>query len=466
MDKNTLFARLFALLLAALLLCSAAFAEETDEAALEQQYEAAAALMEAGDYEAAMKAFEALGDYSDSKTQLSAAKRQWKRQSYKNAVALFKEERYYEARDIFEALGNYENSSDYAYKCMLRIRIIEYAEAEAFFKEGDYESAKTLFEGLGKYRDSRDRAAEAEAMIQAGIQAEREAELFKEAEALCAEGRYEEAREALILAGPYPGATELLYEVAEIIARENVYARAVQAHADGDDAKALLMFETLGDYEDSVQQADAIRNSGVDVSYADENQRQYDKAVLLHELRRDDEANAIYESLGKFSNAAAMIRPEIRVIRAEELRDDSTSPLSEVFVAPDGSRHVYRIYKGVHKWVEAKAFCELMGGHLATMTTPEENAFVYKFMRDSGYLTAYFGLCDEKRVGDWVWVTGEPFEYTFWHRGEPSRSGRERYGMYFYKHTDGSWNDAHFYEDAEVDPGCSYICEWDLPAEE
>ena len=114
------------------------------------------------------------------------------------------------------------------------------------------------------------------------------------------------------------------------------------------------------------------------------------------------------------------------------------------------------------KWRQAQVFCELLGGHLATLTTAEENDFVYGFMRDCGYLTAYFGLSDEARTGDWIWVTGEPFEYTNWHRNEPSRSAKERYGMYFYKHLDGTWNDSHFYEYAEVDPGCSFICEWDL----
>lgn len=49
-----------------------------------------------------------------------------------------------------------------------------------------------------------------------------------------------------------------------------------------------------------------------------------------------------------------------------------------------------------------------------------------------------------------------------WHENEPSRSAKERYGMYFYKHLDGTWNDSHFYETAKVDPGCSYICEWDV----
>ena len=175
-----------------------------------------------------------------------------------------------------------------------------------------------------------------------------------------------------------------------------------------------------------------------------------------------DEANALFESLGDFSNAAVMVMPEMEPITALQLRDDKTSDKSEIFTAPDGTKHQYQIFKGVPKWRQAQVFCELLGGHLATLTTAEENDFVYGFMRDCGYLTAYFGLSDEARTGDWIWVTGEPFEYTNWHRNEPSRSAKERYGMYFYKHLDGTWNDSHFYEYAEVDPGCSFICEWNL----
>ena len=175
-----------------------------------------------------------------------------------------------------------------------------------------------------------------------------------------------------------------------------------------------------------------------------------------------DTANALFESLGDFSNASVMVMPEMEPITAVQLRDDNTSEKSEIFTAPDGTKHQYQIFKGVPTWRQAQVFCELLGGHLATLTSAEENDFVYHFMRDSGYLTAFFGLSDEARTGDWIWVTGEPFDYVNWHKNEPSRSAKERYGMYFYKHLDGTWNDSHFYETAKVDPGCSYICEWDV----
>ena len=122
---------------------------------------------------------------------------------------------------------------------------------------------------------------------------------------------------------------------------------------------------------------------------------------------------------------------------------------------------MYRMYRGVKYWVEARAFCEALGGHMATLTTPEENQFVHNYMKENGFTTAYFGLMDEERDRTWVWVTGEPVEYTNWDSNEPSYSTHERYGMYFYKHTKGTWNDSHFYEHWD-NQEWSYFCEWDL----
>ena len=55
--------KLLAVMLAAIALCTCAVAEEADPAAA---YEAAMALYEAKEYEQAISAFEALGDYENS----------------------------------------------------------------------------------------------------------------------------------------------------------------------------------------------------------------------------------------------------------------------------------------------------------------------------------------------------------------------------------------------------------------
>jgi hypothetical protein len=67
----------------------------------------------------------------------------------------------------------------------------------------------------------------------------------------------------------------------------------------------------------------------------------------------------------------------------------------------------------------AERFCESLGGHLATLTSPEENSFVLSFAYHvtSGYI--YFGLYYDWDDGSWKWVTGEPVEYTAWKTIEP-----------------------------------------------
>lgn len=426
-----------------------AFAEED----LQAKYEAAQELLTREEYEAAAEAFAELGDYEDSKNQ-------YKRARYNIALKHFDAEEYHEANAIFEELGDYKNSKKNAYTSFLRARIIDFKQAKALYEAGEYEEAKAMFEALGNYEDAKKRAAEAEARIQEKLQAQAEAESYEKAVKLLEEKDYKAAYDAFIQAGPVEGSTEGMYQAVYGMAYEQVYADAQAALANGENALAKLAFETLGDYLDSAEKAKAI---AVDKPM-DKQEETYQKAHILRKLWKREEANALFAEVGDYKDAkdrVEIIAPQIDAIR---LRDDATTDFSDVFTAPDGTKHRYRIFKGVHTWVEAKFFCELMGGHLATITSHEENEFVYWFMRGNNFLTAYFGLSDEERVGNWIWVTGEPVEYTNWNRGEPSRSGKERYGMYLYLHEKGTWNDSHFYEtDKWGEPGCSFICEWDLP---
>jgi hypothetical protein len=88
-------------------------------------------------------------------------------------------------------------------------------------------------------------------------------------------------------------------------------------------------------------------------------------------------------------------------------------------------------------------------GYLATLTSPEENAFVTSllpFISDTG---AYLGgiQLDSSGANDqgWAWVTGEPWGYTNWAFGEPNNLDE----MYLRMWLDGyapyrarrSWND-------------------------
>ncbi|MBR5294130.1 MAG: hypothetical protein IKU31_05080, partial [Oscillospiraceae bacterium] len=104
--------------------------------------------------------------------------------------------------------------------------------------------------------------------------------------------------------------------------------------------------------------------------------------------------------------------------------------------------HTYQIYNCAPTWDEAKAHCEALGGHLATITSQEENDYLYHFIGSRNVTNAFFGYTDEAEEGTWVWVNGETSDYTNWHSGEPSNSNKkEHYAMFYKDFKDGTWND-------------------------
>ena len=88
-------------------------------------------------------------------------------------------------------------------------------------------------------------------------------------------------------------------------------------------------------------------------------------------------------------------------------------------------------------WDDAEDSCEARGGHLVTITSAEENAFVFGLVRcddDFWYvdmygnglgpwLGAYQPDGSEEPSGGWRWVTDEPFAYTNWEVGQPDEGG-------------------------------------------
>lgn len=127
------------------------------------------------------------------------------------------------------------------------------------------------------------------------------------------------------------------------------------------------------------------------------------------------------------------------------------------------NEHAYKIYDEALSWADAKNQCEVLGGHLATITSKAEDDFLYQYIKSKGFGTAYFGATDEEVEGTWKWVTGEAFDYSNWSPGEPNDFfGLEDYAMYYWSITDGTWNDAVYDVTFAYDyHGTAFICEWD-----
>ena len=123
--------------------------------------------------------------------------------------------------------------------------------------------------------------------------------------------------------------------------------------------------------------------------------------------------------------------------------------------------HHYYVYESEMTWDEAETFCENMGGHLVTITSAKEQAFVASLLEEHGDTDYMIGL--SYAFSDYgVWVTGEEVVYTNWGEGEPDHLDDQkicimangiRSGSGYYIAA-GQWDDLD-------DRGCPFICEWE-----
>ena len=112
----------------------------------------------------------------------------------------------------------------------------------------------------------------------------------------------------------------------------------------------------------------------------------------------------------------------------------------------------YYISEATPSWTEANEICNSLGGHLATLTSEEEQNFVASLL-DSNNSIYWIGLYQNTNSnsylepnGGWEWVTGENFNFNNWGDGEPNNSGDtgENYAFMHGLSTNNPliWNDA------------------------
>lgn len=130
------------------------------------------------------------------------------------------------------------------------------------------------------------------------------------------------------------------------------------------------------------------------------------------------------------------------------------------------NNHFYTIYDfspiasaETNTWENAFEYCEGVNGYLATITTKEENDFLFEYMKEQGYNNAYFGLTDSSWEGHWEWKNGTDLEYTNWGSNEPSGIDGANYAKLSTAHPDGTWSDGMFSN--SDNNGTAFICEWE-----
>ncbi len=119
--------------------------------------------------------------------------------------------------------------------------------------------------------------------------------------------------------------------------------------------------------------------------------------------------------------------------------------------------HTYHIVTGKYTWSEAKEMCEALGGHLATIVSPDEQRFLDRLNKSNK--NYWFGLYKGKNGNDeWGWVTEEALSITCWAQGEPNNYFTREYQFENAGVFGDGWNDCH---EKNISDISGFICEWD-----
>jgi len=175
----------------------------------EEKYQEAEALLTAGDYDAAATVFKSLGNYKDSaaradeaiETKYEAIEAQHA-EAYAAAEALLTVGDYDAAVRAFEKLGDYKDSAKRIEDVYEAKNAEAYAQAEDLLAKGKYDEAEAAFRGLGDFRDSRIRISDV-------VEAKNES-AYQEAAALYDSGEYALAYEKFRVLKGYKDVDKLL----------------------------------------------------------------------------------------------------------------------------------------------------------------------------------------------------------------------------------------------------------------
>ena len=193
-------------------------------------------------------------------------------------------------------------------------------------------------------------------------------------------------------------------------------------------------------------------------------------------LTSDKDDNAIDESNSQ--------KEEIITTESDPVENEPEEELDLAYI-PEGAEiydgHYYVVFDEPIYWDDAKASCESMGGHLATITSQGEQDFVANLIENNGDKKNYWlGGTDVDDEGKWVWITGEDWTYSNWREGQPNdrdnddtdgdqdylqigcgSQDEDRYMKWWDMSNSGvsyGYEDYPNYKDTQF---FGYVCEWD-----
>lgn len=117
------------------------------------------------------------------------------------------------------------------------------------------------------------------------------------------------------------------------------------------------------------------------------------------------------------AQTAEIFETPVPEITPEPTPEATPEPTPEA--TPEIKEPTYEVHIEDVTWEQAKARCEELGGHLATVKSDAELQNVIAAVEASGARFIWLGA-QRDADGEWVYVTGEPMSYGVWDTNEPS----------------------------------------------
>jgi hypothetical protein len=131
--------------------------------------------------------------------------------------------------------------------------------------------------------------------------------------------------------------------------------------------------------------------------------------------------------------------------------------------------HCYRVAFENYTFAEARDACHAAGGHLATISSKEENDFLRDLHDGEHWIGATDGRDDNTPgAGTYRWVTDEPWTFSEWEEGQPNAyetdcpnadDEADCFEHCAFQSDEGDWNDRSCWHTVVS------ICEWDIETE-
>lgn len=237
------------------------------------RYHEADSLFASGKFDDAAAAYEALGEFKDSREK---AEKSHNEKAYKAALALYNQakndsEKLGEAAAAFEAIKGYRDSVIMAANARNEKAYIEADNLlrQATIDNGKYEEAMEAFAALGKFSDAKSRTDEISKTM-----------IYETALKLMDNEDYDGALSAFSKVKGYRDADMKADELTNFIIP---YAFAEQLMAEGIYSKAAAEFEKLGDYRDAPKKkSEALRYELYEAAGKEFHKGNYIKAYNLY----------------------------------------------------------------------------------------------------------------------------------------------------------------------------------------